>query len=95
MSRQRGKSTKNAITYFNEGIEDVQDNSIFGRYSEVEMVAQLKGIAVDPCRPQCAQDNIQPLWNQIVMLRKVMMLKDSEIPWVRSFNIHLFPIIVA
>ncbi|KAL8526753.1 hypothetical protein ACS0TY_015820 [Phlomoides rotata] len=81
MSRQRGKSTKNGIAYFTEGIEDVQGHSIFGRYSEVEMLAELKALAMDPSSPQFAQDNIQPLWNQIVMLRKVMCLKDSEIPW--------------
>lgn len=89
----RGKSTKNAVAYSSGGIQDVQSNSIFGRYSEAEMVAQLKALAMDPCRPQLAQDNFQPLSNQIVMLRKVMFLKDSEIPWVSFFNIYMFRIV--
>ncbi|KAK4418968.1 AT-rich interactive domain-containing protein 1 [Sesamum alatum] len=45
------------------------------------MLAQLKRLALDPCRPQFARDNIKPLWNQILRLRKVMVYKDSEIPW--------------
>ncbi|PIN24882.1 hypothetical protein CDL12_02396 [Handroanthus impetiginosus] len=55
-----------------------QRNSIFGRYSEAEMITQLKDLALDPCRPR---DDIQPLCHQILRLRKVMILKDSEIPW--------------
>ncbi|KAI3474429.1 hypothetical protein Pfo_029290 [Paulownia fortunei] len=82
MTRQQGgKGKKNANASFSKGVEDVQRNSVFGRYSEAEMIAQLKGLALDPCRPQVARDNIQPLWNQILRLRKVMVLKDSEIPW--------------
>ncbi|KAL0347407.1 UNVERIFIED_CONTAM: AT-rich interactive domain-containing protein 1 [Sesamum calycinum] len=45
------------------------------------MLAKLKRLALDPCRPQFAWDNIKPLWDQILRLRKVMVLKDSETPW--------------
>ncbi|KAG8376994.1 hypothetical protein BUALT_Bualt09G0122100 [Buddleja alternifolia] len=78
---QGGNGKKNAVVSLSEGVENVQRNSVFGRYSEAEMIAQLKELALDPCRPQFAQDNIQPLWNQILRLRKVMVLEDSEIPW--------------
>lgn len=94
MSRQQGgKGTKNAKASFSRGIEDVRRNSLFGRYSEAEMIAQLKGLALDPCRPQFAQDNIQPLWNQILRLRKVMVLEDSEIPWVSSLTFTCSPLL--
>ncbi|XP_020553294.1 uncharacterized protein LOC105174537 isoform X1 [Sesamum indicum] len=76
-----GKGKKIAKASLSKGIENVQQNLIFGRYSEAEMLVQLKRLALDPCRPQFARDNIKPLWDQILRLRKVMVLKDSEIPW--------------
>lgn len=88
---ERGKGKKIAKASLSKGIENVQQNLIFGRYSEAEMLVQLKRLALDPCRPQFARDNIKPLWDQILRLRKVMVLKDSEIPWVKSLTSHLLP----
>ncbi|GFP86252.1 AT-rich interactive domain-containing protein 2 [Phtheirospermum japonicum] len=80
MTRQSGvKGMKNASTTSHiNGVVNVQPNSIFGKFSEAEIISQLKALAVDPCRPR---DNTQALWNQILKLRKVMVLKDSEAPW--------------
>ncbi|GER55824.1 ARID/BRIGHT DNA-binding domain [Striga asiatica] len=80
--RQSGEKEKKSVdTAHISGIGDVQRNSMFGKYSEVEIVSKLKALAVDPDNPQFARDNIQAFRNQIVKLRKVMVLKDSEIPW--------------
>ncbi|KAL3640718.1 hypothetical protein CASFOL_015686 [Castilleja foliolosa] len=79
MTRQPGeKGKKNASTTSHINDLDVQPNSIFGKFSEAEIISQLKELAVDPYRPR---ENIQALWNQILKLRKVMVLKDSEAPW--------------
>lgn len=84
MATEQGKGNKNAAASLT--IKEVQRNSIFGRYSEAEMISLLKGLALDPCSPQFALDKIRPLFNQILRLRKVINLNDSEIPWVRSFT---------
>ncbi|XP_057808077.1 uncharacterized protein LOC131022583 [Salvia miltiorrhiza] len=82
MSRQRARKEKdNAKAPSSKGVEDVRCSSIFGQYSVEEMITQLKGLALDPSMPQFARDNIQPLWNQILGLRKLMILEDSEMPW--------------
>ncbi|KAL3839430.1 hypothetical protein ACJIZ3_024021 [Penstemon smallii] len=77
--RQHGwkrKTVKASMT-----TEDVQLNSVFGKYSDTEMISKLKELASNPCKPQFARDNIQPLWNQILCLRKLMVLQDSQIIW--------------
>lgn len=79
--QQAGKEIENAEASFSKGIEDVQCSSIFGQYSVEEMIAQLKGLAMDPCMPQVAQENIQPLWNQVLRIKKFMVLEKSEMPW--------------
>lgn len=92
MSEQHApKEKENAKASLSKGVEDVKCSSPFGRYSEEDMVTKLKGIAVDPCMPQYAPDNIKLLWNQILGLRKLMVLEDSEMPWVWSliFNFSL------
>lgn len=92
MSREPGgKGKKNVRAFLSEGIEDAQQNSVFGIYSEVEMIARLKQLALDPCKPQFAWDNLQQLQTQILRVRKIMVLEDSHIPWVRSFICTLFP----
>ncbi|KAK4432306.1 AT-rich interactive domain-containing protein 1 [Sesamum alatum] len=78
---QGGKGKKNVRASLSEGIEDAQQNSVFGIYSEVEMIARLKELALDPCKPRFAWDNLQQLQNQILRLRKIMVLEDSHIPW--------------
>ncbi|KAG6427626.1 hypothetical protein SASPL_111872 [Salvia splendens] len=70
-----------------KGVEDIRCSSIFGQFSEKEMISQLKGLARDPSMPQLALDNIQPLWSQILGLRKLMALEASEMPWVCSGGI--------
>lgn len=79
--QQAGKEMENAEASFSKGIEDAQCSSIFGQYSVEEMIAQLKGLAMDPCMPQVAQENIQPLWNQVLRIKKFMVLEKSEMPW--------------
>lgn len=82
MSRlQARKEKENSEASFSKGVEDVPCSSISGQYSEEGMINQLKGLALDPCMPQFARNNIQPLWNQILCLRKLMVLEDSEMPW--------------
>ncbi|KAL0344483.1 UNVERIFIED_CONTAM: AT-rich interactive domain-containing protein 1 [Sesamum radiatum] len=78
---QGGKGKKNVRASLSAGIEDAQQRSVFGIYSEVEMIARLKQLALDPCKPQFARDNLQQLQNQILRLRKIMVLEDSHIPW--------------
>lgn len=90
MSRQQARKEKdNAKVSSSKGVvEDVRCSSIFGQYSEKEMITQLKGLALDPSMPQFARDNIQPLWNHILGLRKLMVLEDSEMPRVRSLILN-------
>ncbi|XP_042050031.1 uncharacterized protein LOC121795566 isoform X1 [Salvia splendens] len=64
-----------------KGVENIQCSSIFGQFSEKEIITQLKGLARNPSMPQFAIDNIQPLWTQILGLRKLMALEASEMPW--------------
>ncbi|KAL1549170.1 hypothetical protein AAHA92_17304 [Salvia divinorum] len=64
-----------------KGVEDVRCSSIFGQFSEKEMITHLKRLARDPCMPQFVRDNIQPLWTLILGLRKLMALEASEMPW--------------
>lgn len=89
MSRQHvRKENENAKASIGKGVEDVKCCSVFGQYSEEEMIAQLRGLALDPCMPQYARDNIKPLWNQILGIRKLMVLEDSQAPWVWSLTFN-------
>lgn len=58
---------------------------IFGRYSDAEMVAQLKKLALDPCDSNVSHQGIRPLWNQMLRVRDVMALADNDCSWVCSF----------
>ncbi|KAK2966134.1 hypothetical protein RJ640_018387 [Escallonia rubra] len=60
----------------------VERKSLFGRYADSEMLSQLKGLALDPCRPDVSRDSIRPLWNQTLKVREVMGLGDSGFPRV-------------
>ncbi|KAL6508037.1 hypothetical protein OROGR_024232 [Orobanche gracilis] len=87
MKRQPdGKGNKSVSTSNINRFENVQLNPISVRHSEAEIISQLKVLALDPCRPQFAHDTIQDLRNQILKLRKVMVLENSEAPWVRSLT---------
>ncbi|KAG8374392.1 hypothetical protein BUALT_Bualt11G0127100 [Buddleja alternifolia] len=79
-SQQKGIGKKNVKPSLSKGVENIPKKSIVGRYSEEEMLTRLKGLARNPCNPQLARDNIRPLQNQILRLRNVMVLKDSQIP---------------
>ncbi|KAL6534357.1 hypothetical protein OROHE_013282 [Orobanche hederae] len=82
MKRQPGgKGNKSVSTSHIIRVDDVQLNPISGRHSEAEIISQLKVLALDPCRPQFAHDTIHDLRTQILKLRKVMVLEDSEAPW--------------
>ncbi|KAK6152510.1 hypothetical protein DH2020_015145 [Rehmannia glutinosa] len=82
MTTQQGRQGNgNVKAYLREGIKDAQKNSVFGSYSDTEMIARLKGLALDPCKPQFTKDYIEPVRNQILRIRKIMVLNDSNIPW--------------
>lgn len=82
MSGHLAQETYKVKASTSKGVEDIRCSSIFGQFSEKEMISQLKGLARDPSMPQFALDNIQPLWSQILGLRKLMALEASEMPWV-------------
>lgn len=86
MTRQQGgKEKKDDKSSLHKSVDVVQRKSVFGKYSEAEMLALLKGLAMDPCQPQFSLEKTQPLRNEILRLRKVMVLNETEIPpWVRS-----------
>lgn len=65
--------------------------SVFGKYSNAEMVAQLKVMALDPCNSEFSPTNIRPLWNQTIRVRKAMALADGEIPRVCLKLCFCFP----
>lgn len=58
-----------------------QGKLIFGRYSDAEMLAKMKILALDPCDPNVSRQKIRPLWNQMLKVRDVMALSDSDISW--------------
>lgn len=78
----KGKKNGKAPLCKDENIKAGHLNSIFGKYSEAEMLSQLNILALDPCKQKFSLDKIQPLCDQILRLRKVMVLTNSEIPWV-------------
>lgn len=77
-SRTGGKNGKDSST--RKGAKTMEKNSsLFGRYSDAELVSQLKVLALDPCHPDNSR-TIQPLWNQIIRVRKAMALNDHQFP---------------
>ncbi|XP_022852213.1 uncharacterized protein LOC111373858 isoform X2 [Olea europaea var. sylvestris] len=77
----KGKKNGKAPLCKDEDIKAGHLNSIFGKYSEAEMLSQLNILALDPCKQKISLDKIQPLCDQILRLRKVMVPTNSEIPW--------------
>lgn len=74
--------------------EIMQRESVFGKYTDAEMLSQLKRIALDPCSSKVSQDSIRPLFNQTLRLRKVMTLGHTECPRVStgSWSKYLLPL---
>ena len=62
-------------------VNEEQRKSVFGRYSDAEMLAQLKRLALNPCASALRQID-PPLWNQMLKLRDAMTLSDKGIYWV-------------
>lgn len=60
--------------------EYVERKSIFGRYSNAELLGQLKRLARNPCDAEFSHDKIVPLWNQTLQVRRVMALCDTAFP---------------
>ncbi|KAL2502561.1 uncharacterized protein Fot_36409 [Forsythia ovata] len=89
-TQQGGKGKKNDKASLHKRVEVAQRNSIFGRYSEGDMLALLKALALDPCQPQFSLDKTQPLRNEILRLRKVMVLNETEIPPWRKRKLQQF-----
>ncbi|KAJ8550969.1 hypothetical protein K7X08_000339 [Anisodus acutangulus] len=54
---------------------------IFGRYTDEEMLAQLKILALDPCDSNVSRPKIGALWNQMLKVRDAMALADNDISW--------------
>ena len=52
--------------------------SVFGKYSDSDMLCWIKGLALDPCASRASQTSIQPLWNQTRKVRKIMELSSIE-----------------
>lgn len=70
---------------------------VFGRYSDAEMLALLKRLALDPC-DSVTHQKAKPLWNQMLRVRDAMTLSDNDISWVCAFydvSINIFTSIMA
>lgn len=67
-----------------------QEKLIFGRYSDAEMLAKLKILALDPCDPNVSRQKIRPFWNQMLKVRDAMALSDNDISWVHSLLCHFY-----
>ncbi|XP_059305427.1 uncharacterized protein LOC132057012 [Lycium ferocissimum] len=62
-------------------IVEEEGKLIFGRYTDEEMLAQLKILALDPCDSNVSRPKIRPLWNQMLKVRDAMALSDNDISW--------------
>ncbi|GAA0155305.1 hypothetical protein LIER_13064 [Lithospermum erythrorhizon] len=62
--------------------QENEEKSVFGRYSNAEMLVQLKRLAQNPCDAEFSHDKILPLFNQSLFMRRVMALCDTAFPRV-------------
>lgn len=81
-ARREGRNTTGKDSLC-KGSKNMKESSVFGKFSDAEMVAQLKALALDPCNSEYSKSKIRPLWNQTIRLRKAMAMADTEIPRVR------------
>ncbi|KAL3536489.1 hypothetical protein ACH5RR_004950 [Cinchona calisaya] len=63
-----------------KGGKVMKECSVFGKYSDAELVDKLKGLAVDPSNSEYSLSKIRAFWNQIIGVRKAMGLSDTEFP---------------
>ncbi|CAK9179753.1 unnamed protein product [Ilex paraguariensis] len=84
-----GKEEKNDKGSSPKGGDATQRKFIFGRYADVDMLSQLKALALDPCNSELLQDEISPLRDQTLTVRNLMALSDTEFPW-RKRKLHQF-----
>ncbi|KAF7144989.1 hypothetical protein RHSIM_Rhsim04G0166100 [Rhododendron simsii] len=54
--------------------------SVFGKYSDLDMLLWIKGLALDPCSSGASPRSVRSLWNQNIKVRKVMALSVTECP---------------
>lgn len=78
-----GKEGKIVTVSLYKGDKVMEENSVFGKYSDAELVAQLKVLALDPCNSKFSKNKIQPLWKQTISVRKAITLSDNDFPRVR------------
>lgn len=78
-------------------VTEEQGKLVFGRYSDAEVLARLKRLALDPC-DSVTHQKATPLWNQMLKVREAMTLSDSDISWVCAFydvSIDIFTSVMA
>ncbi|KAK9290239.1 hypothetical protein L1049_008406 [Liquidambar formosana] len=63
-----------------KGDEITRRKSLFGSYTDSEVVLWLKGLALDPCKPGASQNSNRRLCDQILNVRKAMLLTNTEFP---------------
>ncbi|KAK4730479.1 hypothetical protein R3W88_023467 [Solanum pinnatisectum] len=61
-------------------VTEEQGKLVFGRYSDAEMLALLKRLALDPC-DSVTHQKAKPLWNQMLRVRDAMTISDNDISW--------------
>lgn len=61
-------------------VDEERGKLVFGRYSDAEMLAQLKRLSLYPCNSALRQKD-PPLWNQMLRVRDAMTISDNGISW--------------
>ncbi|XP_019186179.1 PREDICTED: AT-rich interactive domain-containing protein 2-like isoform X2 [Ipomoea nil] len=56
------------------------EKSLFGKYSDAEMLVQLRRIALDPCDPEVTPKNVRSLFSQTLRVREVLSLSQTDCP---------------
>lgn len=84
-SRDNQESAKKASSPMRDQLRKL--NSLFGFYTDSEMLAWLKGLALDPCDRKASPDSDRQLRNQNLKVRKLLPLANDVCPRVCS-NLH-------
>lgn len=58
----------------------IRQKLLFGSFADSDMVAWLRGLALDPCKSGASHDLNRRLCDQIINVRKVMLLTNTEFP---------------
>nr|GMD43382.1 AT-rich interactive domain-containing protein 2-like [Ipomoea batatas] len=56
------------------------EKCLFGKYSDAEMLVQLRRIALDPCDPEVTLKNVGSLFSQTLRVREVLSLSQTDCP---------------